>query len=98
MVFRWHQKNYKFLFLKTEMNKIILKNLLASHVFDLKYHLYFGKKFRKFDKFSSISFYRHYCVFTANTRSVFRKFKLVRHQCKKLASKGLLIGLRKSSF
>jgi ribosomal protein S14 len=80
------------------MKKIVLKSLLADCSFKKTDHIYFGKKFSQFTKFFSISFYRHYCVFTANTRSVSRKFKIVRHQCRKLASKGFLVGLRKASF
>jgi ribosomal protein S14 len=35
---------------------------------------------------------------TGNSRSVFRRFKMVRHWCKFFASEGYIVGLRKASF
>jgi ribosomal protein S14 len=49
-------------------------------------------------KNSSLSFYRRSCLKTGNCRSVFRKFKMVRHFCKSYASYGFISGLRKASF
>jgi ribosomal protein S14 len=59
---------------------------------------YILKSLLNFSKFNSISFFRHYCIITKHARSVFKKFKLVRHQCKSWSSKGYLTGMRKSSF
>jgi len=38
------------------------------------------------------------CLFSTNTRSVYRKYRLNRSTLKTFANKGWLVGLRKSSF
>jgi ribosomal protein S14 len=101
MAIFWYnrQKENKIKFNKTELNKYILKSLLNNQKFKLVFKVYFWKKFLKnFSRFNSISFFRHYCIITKHARSVFKKFKLVRHQCKSWSSKGYLTGMRKSSF
>ncbi len=37
-------------------------------------------------------------IFLGNSRSIFRRFKLSRHICKKLSSNGFIIRLKKASF
>lgn len=79
------------------MNKNVLKSLL-SVCYDFKSKAYFSKLLWKMGKFSSLSFCRRYCVISFKTKSVLRRFKLNRHLCKKYASDGFLVGMRKSSF
>jgi len=76
----------------------MLKSLLFSEQFAFFFRIYFFQIFRGFSKYSSTSFYRRYCIFTGYAKSVFRFFKLSRHQCKRFASNGYLMGMRKSSF
>jgi ribosomal protein S14 len=96
----WYKRDAKVrpLFIANEMNKLVLKSLLSNSLFQKKHKVYFGTIFSKFIKDSSISYYRSYCVFTGHAKSVSRKFKLCRHQCKLYAANGLLIGLRKAQF
>lgn len=101
MFFRkWIFDSYKYRFQvqKNEINKNILKSLLSCEEFSLVFRIYFFKLFQKYPKFSSISFFRRYCNLTGYSKSVFRLFKLSRHQAKKYASNGFLMGMRKSSF
>lgn len=100
MAVYWYKRDKisrKFLYLN-EMNKWILKSLLSNKKFKLNEKIYFGSLFAKYTKISSISYYRKYCIMTGNSRSVFRRFKMVRHWCKSYASDGYIVGLRKASF
>jgi len=85
------RKNY----IKSEINKIVLKSLLYN---DKNLKLYFDKKFKTFSKNTSISKCRTNCLFLKNSRSIFKKFKMSRHIAKKCASHGFLTGFKKSSF
>jgi len=76
----------------------VLKSLLSNEDFSLFFRFYFYQLLKNYPKYSSISFYRRYCVLTGYTKSIFRLFKLSRHQCKRFASNGFLMGMRKSSF
>jgi ribosomal protein S14 len=91
-------KNSRQIFSKFEIKKIIIKSLLYNNKGNFNNKLYYDNLFKKFPFSSSISKYRTNCIFLGNSRSVFRRFKLSRHICKKLASNGFLIGFRKSSF
>ena len=85
-------------FSKIEINKLILKSLVYNDYNKFTFKYYFDKIFKKFLLKLSISNFRTYCIFLGNSRSIFRRFKLSRHICKKLSSNGLIIGLKKSSF
>jgi hypothetical protein len=61
------------------MNKLILKSLLSNNNFKNNQKIYFGKIFYKYTKYTSIAYYRRYCIMTGNSRSVFKRFKMVRH-------------------
>jgi ribosomal protein S14 len=100
MAIFWYKRDAKVrsLFGLNEMNKLVLKSLLSNAVFQKKHKVYFGILFFKYVKNSSISYYRSYCVLTGHAKSVSRKFKMCRHQCKSYAANGLLIGLRKAQF
>lgn len=101
MFFRkWIRDSYKNTnkFLLVELNKLILKSLLSHDSFNNNERFYFYYLLKRYSIHSSISLYRRFCVLTGYSKSVFRYFKLSRHQCKKYASDGLLVGMRKSSF
>jgi len=72
--------------------------LLASFYIDNDFKFYFQNFFLKFNKNFSISFYRNKCLIHDWSRSVFRMFKMSRHQSKAYASSGFFCGLRKASF
>lgn len=77
----WYKKHNEFrkkMFF-FEMKKNILKSLFGNRICSENEIIYFNKIFRKFSKNSAISFYRRYCVITGNSKSVFRRFKMVRH-------------------
>jgi hypothetical protein len=61
------------------MNKLVLKSLLSNKLFKQNEKIYFGLLFAKYTKKSSIAFYRRFCIMTGNSRSVSRRFKMVRH-------------------
>ncbi len=81
-----------------ELNKLILKSLLSNGSFNNKYRFYFYFLLKHYSKYTSISIFRRFCNLTGYSKSVFRYFKLSRHQCKRYASDGALMGMRKSSF
>lgn len=86
-------------FVIIELRKNCIKAILNNKYKDfksLKFYKYINNTILK--KQSSLSFYRRSCLLTGNCRSVFRKFKMVRHFCKSYASLGLIAGLRKASF
>lgn len=87
-------------YLPTEINKLVLKSLIAERLRKptIVSKIYFTKLFHKYTKKTAISYYRTYCHKTGTGKSVFKYFKYGRHECKRLASNGILIGMRKSSF
>lgn len=91
-------KAYRIFYKKTELSKIVLKSLLASDCFTFEDKIIFQKSFNKFGFKSSISYYRHGCIFSHQTNSVFRLFKLSRTFSKREASYGRITGMRKASF
>jgi ribosomal protein S14 len=99
-MFNWIYKdqNVRTKICKVELRKKILKSLLSSTFFDFSDKIFFFRLFQRYNFQSSISFQRTSCLFTGRAKSVFRMFKLYRHQAKAFASNGLIGGLRKSSF
>jgi ribosomal protein S14 len=91
-------KNIRKKFLKIEINKLILKSLIYNNNYPFFFKYYFDKIFKKILFNLSISKFRTYCIFLGNSKSIFRRFKLSRHVCKKYSSNGFIIGLKKSSF
>ena len=91
-------KKIRLVYKKYEIKKIILKSLIYNNILNIREKIFFDFKFKKFMYNSSISRYRHSCMFLGNSRAVIQQFKLSRHACKKYASLGFLVGLRKSSF
>lgn len=80
-----------------EINKKILKSLIANSK-ELDKKIYYTKLLSKFSNKNSISYFRNGCYNSGSGRSVFRLFKLNRHEIKSLSSHGFVTGMRKSSF
>jgi len=99
MIF-WPNRDAKLriLFFRSEVSKMVLRSLLSSCFFEFMDKIFFYRSFQRFSFRSSISFYRRSCLLTGHTRSVFRLFKLCRHQVKSLSSFGQVVGFRKASF
>lgn len=85
-------------FSSNELNKLVLKSLLGSNDFSFKYRVFFFSILQKYSLISSISFFRRFCNINGYSKSVFRLFKMSRHNSKRYASLGSLVGMRKSSF
>ena len=85
-------------FYNLEFSKKILKFLLNSNFFTNYERIYIYNLLIRVPSKFSISFVRKFCVLGGYPKSILRKFKLSRHQYKKIASYGYLSGLRKSSF
>lgn len=81
-----------------ELNKLILKSLLYNDSLAFYKKFYYIKLFYFFNTKLSLSKFRNFSVLSGYPRSIFRFFKLSRHECKNNASFGFLTGLRKSSF
>jgi len=96
----WILKNqkYKTSFGIYEIRKNILKSLLSTTNYPLNFKFYFTMHFNKFPIKSSISKFNTFCIFSNYGRCIFKSFKMSRHSSKLLASQGLMLGLRKSSF
>lgn len=96
----FNKKEYRnrLFYKKAEIKKILYKSLLANAFLNKNFKIYWFKIFIRFNKKQSISFYRNFCLVNNWARSVFRKFKMSRHQAKFFASFGLISGLRKASF
>lgn len=99
-MFSFNKKEYynRLIFKKIEIKKLILKTCLANKFLNKNLKFFLFKNFLNFNKYSSISYYRNYCLINNWSRSVFRDFKMSRHQAKAFSSFGLVCGLRKSSF
>lgn len=85
-------------FKNVEYNRILLKSLLSNPDFNNMQRFYFSFIFNRYYPHITSSFYRRFCIISKYPKSVFRFFKLSRFVSKDFASKGLLVGMRKSSF
>ena len=96
----FNKKEYKnrFFFIKYELKKLALKALLSSFFFKRKKKYYWQKRYFFFGKKYSLTYYRNRCLINNWSRSVFRMFKMSRHQSKAFSSFGFVCGLRKASF
>lgn len=89
---------YRQKFASVEIEKIVLKALTANLSDSFENRCYFAYRFAQIPRLWSISRVRISCHRTGSGRSVFPFFKYSRHELKRLSSKGLIIGFRKSSF
>ena len=87
-----------FRFSLNELNKIIIKSLLSSSDFFFANRLYFFYLLQRYSKENSFSIFRRFCSINGYSKSIFKLFKMSRHNSRKYASLGLLSGMRKSSF
>lgn len=60
--FNKKEYNFRLLFNKNFLKKVVFKSLLANFYLKKKEKIFFFKYFIKFNKFSSISYYRNYCL------------------------------------
>lgn len=81
-----------------ELNKLVLKSLLSSSDFIFADRLYFFYVMQKYSISGSFAIFRRFCSINGYSKSIFRLFKMSRHNSKRYASLGLLSGMRKSSF
>ena len=74
---------------------LLLKTLrINSKIYNYKNYQFFLKMFKTL-RFRT---QRNFCILTGNSRGVVRKYKMVRHEFKRLANDGLLSGITKASF
>ena len=100
VIAKWTKRDARLrvFYVYSEISKLVLKGLLASNFLSAEDKFFFFLKFKRFSFKNSLSYYSRSCLFTGHARSVFRIFRLSRHQAKYCASNGFLTGLRKSSF
>ena len=89
---------YREKYVRVELKKITLRALMANLSDSFENRCYYAEVFSKIPRRYSISYFRTHCLRTGTGRSVFRSFKYGRHELKRLSGKGLIAGLRKSSF
>jgi ribosomal protein S14 len=95
--FKKFQINY---LVNKELKKNLIKFFLSNNYSNFKSKKIINLIYKNlyFYKYASISFFKRSCLFTGNCKSVFCFFKLSRYVLRTVASKGVLIGLRKASF
>ena len=90
-------KKKRYLFLKYEKDKKILKALSQTQSLPLVLRHKAKQALSTFPKDSSIVRLRNRCIITGRGRSVLTGFNLSRLMLRKLARDGMLTGIRKSS-
>jgi len=98
--FRTKDRRIRILSANVELPSVRLRFFLRSNALPTlmrqKLYLTASGKIRRLSKFSMRS--RNRCLLTVRSGSVFRHFKLSRIIIKEMASRGLLAGMRKSSW
>lgn len=85
---RYHNFNKRF-------TQILLKTLrMNKKVFYYKTYKALTTKFY----YLRLKPVTNYCVLTGNSRGVVSRYRVVRHEFKRLANLGLIFGVRKASF
>jgi small subunit ribosomal protein S14 len=88
----------RYLFEKFEKKRLCLKALSLDKRLDLSSRLFFKMKLNLLKKNGSKTRIKNRCVFTGRGRSVIRYFRMSRLQVRDLYMKGVLHGVRKSSW
>ena len=91
-------KHRRLLFEKLEKKKLCIKALSLDKRLSLSLRLLYKIKLNSFKRNTSKTRIKNRCVFTGRGRSVIRYFRLSRLQVRDLYIKGLLYGVRKSSW
>ena len=94
----WKNKNCHILFKDIEQKRIILKRIYTDLSLSKNLRLRAFFQFKTINKNSSITRLNNRCIFTNRSRSIYKKFKLSRLIFRQLALKGLLVGIKKSSW
>jgi small subunit ribosomal protein S14 len=81
-----------------ERKRLLLKALSIDKRLPLSFRLFYKIKFQAFIRNSSKTRIKNRCIFTGRARSVIRHFRMSRLQVRDLYIKGLLYGVRKSSW
>jgi small subunit ribosomal protein S14 len=85
-------------FTKIEQKRFILKAIIHDLRLSKKIRDVASNELMKFKHNTYLTQAKNRCLFTNRSRWVIRKFKVSRMQFKKMASKGLLEGVKKSSW
>jgi ribosomal protein S14 len=91
-------KRKRRIFEKYEKQRLCLKALCKDNRLPLSLRLLYKLKLQMFKKNSSKTRIKNRCVFTGRARSTIRFFRMSRLQVRDLYVKGLLYGVRKSSW
>lgn len=91
-------KRKRRIFEKYEKQRLCLKALSKDSRLPLSLRLLYKLKLQMFKKNSSKTRIKNRCVFTGRARSTIRFFRMSRLQVRDLYIKGLLYGVRKSSW
>lgn len=91
-------KRKRRIFEKYEKQRLCLKALSKDNRLPLSLRLLYKLKLQMFKKNSSKTRIKNRCVFTGRARSTIRFFRMSRLQVRDLYVKGLLYGVRKSSW
>jgi ribosomal protein S14 len=91
-------KNKRNTFYKYEKHKICLKALSKDKRLPATFRLLYKLKLNLYVKNSSKTRIKNRCVTTGRARGVLRYFKMSRLEVRQLALRGLLYGVRKSSW
>jgi len=94
----WKDKNNRILYKSIEKKRVILKKIYEELKLSKKTRLHAFYNLKNINKKSSITVLNNRCLLTNRGRSVYKKFKLSRLMFRDLAWKGLLIGVKKSSW
>jgi len=91
-------KKRRKIFEKHEKQRLCLKALSRDKRLAFSLRLLYKLKLQMFKKNSSKTRIKNRCVFTGRSRSTIRFFRMSRLQVRDLYIKGLLYGVRKSSW
>ena len=80
---------------KNLLYKFLIRSTLFSNEIRQKYQSYFLSK-HSINEYSKTRI-KNYCIFTSRSKGINKNIKISRITFKKLISKGLLVGIKKSS-
>nr|YP_009688818.1 ribosomal protein S14 [Cafileria marina]QEF30242.1 ribosomal protein S14 [Cafileria marina] len=94
----WKNKNNRYLYKSIEKKRLVLKKVHEELELNKKIRTKSFYYIKNINRRSSISSINNRCLLTNRGRSVYKKFKLSRLMFRDLALKGLLVGVKKSSW
>lgn len=93
-----NDKRRRDLFQKYEKIRCLYKFLQQNSKLTNSQRLHYSRALTFLPKNSSITRIKNRCLITGRGRSVYRDFQLTRMQLRELASFGMLMGIKKSSW